>query len=228
MPYDPSLDNSPITRVVSTNADGSPNYSGGGGGGGTTADGAASPNASLMVGGEYNSSPPTLSNGTVNTGQLDSSGRLITNNAPLNLSDTPAISLTNTALPTPVSAGTITTPLSDKYGRLVMLPQGFRDIVGQQSTTITASTSPVTVVSAISAIKTDISSIVLVNSSAAATLATLSDGTNNYLFYVPAGDMRGASYNVPLPATTANTAWTVACGTSITSLLVTVVYVKNT
>lgn len=30
--YDPSLDNSPITRVVSTNADGSPNYTGGGGG----------------------------------------------------------------------------------------------------------------------------------------------------------------------------------------------------
>lgn len=132
-----------------------------------------------------------------------------------------------TALPTAVTNGQLVGAMADKFGRQVVLSQATRDIVGQQSTTITSSTSATTVVSTIASTFTDIASIAFANSSASATLATLSDGTNSYYFWVPAGDMRGAVYQVPLPATTVNTTWTVTCGTSVASLYVTVEYIKN-
>lgn len=135
--------------------------------------------------------------------------------------------LAKTALPTAVSDGQVVNEMHDKFGRLVNLPQGPRDIIGTQVTTITSTTSPTTVVTAIASTFTDISTIILANTSAVITSATLSDGTNSIVFEVPASDTSGAAFPVPIPATTVNTAWTVACGTSVASLNVTVIYVKN-
>lgn len=133
-----------------------------------------------------------------------------------------------TSLPTAATSGNLVGFYADKFGRQVTVLQTTRDLVSQQSTTITSSTSSTTVVSAAGAgVYADIASITFVNSSATATLVTFSDGTNSYYFYAPAGDMRGAVYQVPLAATTANTAWTVTCGTSVASLYVTVEYLKN-
>jgi hypothetical protein len=138
------------------------------------------------------------------------------------------LALAATALPSAATATNYVRTMADKFGRLVTIPQAPRDLVGAQSTTITSSTGSTTVVTAGAAgIFNDITSITLTNSSASATLATLSDGTTSYYFYVPAGDMRGASYQVPLAATSAATAWTVTCGTSVASLYVTVQFVKN-
>ncbi|HEV2403226.1 MAG TPA: hypothetical protein VGS08_03415, partial [Candidatus Saccharimonadales bacterium] len=138
------------------------------------------------------------------------------------------LSVARTALPTAATATNYMTNYADKFGRQVVIPQTTRDLVAMQSTTITSSIASTTVVTAAgSNVFADISSIVLGNSSASATLVTLSDGTNSYYFYVPPGDTRGASYQVPLAATTANTAWTVTCGTSVASLYVTVQFLKN-
>lgn len=68
--YDPSIDNSPVTRIISTNADGSPNYtSGGGGGGGTVTQGtAAALNAGWPVtNGEATDVTGTFTNATQTT-----------------------------------------------------------------------------------------------------------------------------------------------------------------
>jgi hypothetical protein len=135
--------------------------------------------------------------------------------------------LAKTALPTAVSDGQLVGTMGDKFGRSVVLHQAPRDLVGMQETTITSSTTSTTVLTAAASIFADITSITLANSSATATLATLSDGTNSYIFYVPGGDTRGAAYQVPLAATTVNTAWTLTCGTSVASLYVTITYVKN-
>ena len=66
----------------------------------TIADGAASANASLIIGGEYSSTPPILTNNTVSTLQLDSSGRLITSGSSAQPSPTTATWTTATALNT--------------------------------------------------------------------------------------------------------------------------------
>ncbi len=117
--------------------------------------------------------------------------------------------------------------MSDKYGRLVTIPYMMRDQTTSQDTIITNTTAASVVVSQIASTFNDISSIVLSNTSATATLCTLTDGTNNYHYYVPGGDMRGAAYNVPLPATAINTTWTLATATAVTSLYCTIVYIKN-
>lgn len=135
--------------------------------------------------------------------------------------------LAKTALPTAVSDGQLVGIMSDKFGRPVILPQAPRDLVGFQTTTITASTGSVTVVTGVANIFSDISSVTLTNSGASATTFLLSDGTNVYTLYVPAGDMRGAVYQVPLAATTVATNWTGQCGTSTSSIICTIQFIKN-
>jgi hypothetical protein len=116
----------------------------------------------------------------------------------------------------------------DKFGRQVTIPQTTRDLVGVATITITSSTSPATLIAAAGAgVFTDILDVRIVNTSAAATEVTLSDGTNTYEYYAPAGDMRGITLQVPDPATTANTAWTATTITSVASVKITVKYVKN-
>jgi hypothetical protein len=135
--------------------------------------------------------------------------------------------LASTALPTATTAADLVGAMYDKFGRTIVIPQAPRDLVGFQTTTFTASTSSTTVLTGVSNIFSDITSVALANSGASATLFTLSDGTNSYSFYVPAGDMRGAVYQVPLAATTVDTNWTGQCGTSTSSLICTITYIKN-
>ena len=144
-----------------------------------------------------------------------------------------------TSLPSPATVNNLTGLMSDKFGRIVTIPQGPRDLVGalgsssgsnanaNQSTQINSTTSPVAVTGAPGGYYLDITSIVLCNTSGAGTTVTLTDGTLTYYFFVPAGDMRGATYSVPLKASSTTTAWSVTTLTSINSLWVTVQYIKN-
>lgn len=169
---------------------------------------------------------PYVYNGTSNDKTVSASSA--SNTTGTGLLGIGALAVAATALPSAATATNYVRTMADKFGRQVVLPQAPRDLVGQQSTTITSSTGSTTVVTAGAAgVLNDITSITLTNSSASATLATLSDGTNSYYFYCPAGDMRGATYQVPLAATAAATAWTLTCGTSVASLYVTVQFVKN-
>lgn len=131
-----------------------------------------------------------------------------------------------TSLPAAATAGNLTGASMDKYGRRVVVTNTVRDLRDSNAITITSSTSPATLISGIASTKTDIENIVFANSSATATLATLSDGTKSFYFYIPAGNTIGIS-NTLYQATTANTAWTVTCGTSVASLYVSTNYIKN-
>jgi len=135
----------------------------------------------------------------------------------------------NNAAPTAVSSGQAVGNFCDLNGRTIVAgaPRGMK---GTQVTTITSSTSATTVVTAgASGVYNDIYGLVLTNSSATATTATLSDGTTSYVFEVPAGDTRG--FMLPagdaVSAASAATAWTVACGTSVASLYIAAFFVKN-
>lgn len=136
--------------------------------------------------------------------------------------------IAGTSLPTAATAGNLTGMMADKFGRVVTSPYGPRGVIGATTTTITASTAATTIIAAVASQFSDIVLLVLTNTSASATTAILSDGTNSYELYVPATDVRGfTTGGTILPATSANVAWTVQCGTSITSLFVTAIYIKN-
>lgn len=138
------------------------------------------------------------------------------------------LSLAAAALPTATTATNYVRNMSDKFGRQVMVPQATRDLVGIADITLTSTTSPTTLIAAGgTGILTDIVDISIINTSATATEVDISDGTNTYYFYLPAGDMRGATYQVPCPATTTNTAWTATTITSVASVKISVKYIKN-
>jgi len=89
--------------------------------------------------------------------------------------------------------------------------------LNQFNLTISASTAAKTLIAAIVGRYVDITSLFLANSSATATLVTLSDGTNSYEYEVPANGSVVLD-TTDLQATSQNTAWTLTCATSVTSL----------
>ena len=137
--------------------------------------------------------------------------------------------LAATALPTAVTGGQAVLPMTDKFGRQVVLTGAPRDIVGTAALTITASTGSNSLIAAIASTYCDITSLTITNSSATATLLTLSDGTTSYIFSAGVGPGWGVTipFNPPLPAASVNTAWTLTCGTSVSSVYVVAQYIKN-
>lgn len=137
--------------------------------------------------------------------------------------------IATTATPAKASAGNIVGAQMDVQGRMVVTPVAPRELTGMQSTTLTATTTATTCVTLGAAgVKNDITSIVFVNSSATGTVMTLSDGTNSYTYYcAPTSQSPTVVYLVPLAETTAATAWTAKCTTSVSSVFVTITYVKN-
>jgi hypothetical protein len=131
------------------------------------------------------------------------------------------------ALPSPATNLNLTGVSSDKFGRIITIPQGPRDIVYSLNTQISSTTSPITVLPAQGAgTFTDIVSVMFTNTSGFGTEIGLTNNTINYYWYVPKGDCRGSVFNIPL-GTTANTAWTASCWTAVNSIWVTVQYVLN-
>jgi len=137
--------------------------------------------------------------------------------------------LAATALPTAVTGGQAVLPMTDKFGRQVVLTGAPRDIVGTAALTITASTGSNSLIAAIASTYCDITSLTITNSSATATLLTLSDGTTSYIFSAGVGPGWGFTipFNPPLPAASVNTAWTLTCGTSVSSVYIVGQFIKN-
>jgi hypothetical protein len=71
-----------------------------------------------------------------------------------------------TALPTAATAGNLTGAMSDKYGRQVSILGTIRDLVGTQTTTISASTSETTIATAVASTFLDLVLLVVSNTSA--------------------------------------------------------------
>lgn len=136
-----------------------------------------------------------------------------------------------TTNPTAVTDGQLVANQSDKMGRQVIVPHAVRDLISDQKTTISNTTSETTIVTAVGSTKLDVVSITLTNSGASATKVDVRDttgGTIRWTGYVPATDMRGIVFPVPMPQTTVNTNWTAQCSVATTALEVTVQYAKNT
>lgn len=139
--------------------------------------------------------------------------------------------MAKTANPTAVSDGDRANFITDKLGKQIVVG-AIRDLKGQQKTTITSSTTETTIVTAVTSTFLDLYGLIIANTSASACKVTIKDssgGTTRFVFYVPAGDTRGFMLPVDsaVPQATVNTAWTATCGTSVDSIEITALYVKN-
>jgi hypothetical protein len=147
------------------------------------------------------------------------------------------LSVNQTTAPS-LAAGQSVAIQSDYQGSVFVKPYRRGQTKGQ-ATTITNSSVATTVVAAQAAgIFADISTLVLTVTPAATTdlafTASLSDGTNTYIFDMDTGALAAAtadptvinvSFDPPLPATTAATAWTLTLSLNTVTVHVTIVFV---
>lgn len=118
----------------------------------------------------------------------------------------------------------------DKVGRQVVVNGHVRELVNVQTTTITASTAETTIVTAAASTFHDITHLTITNSSATATTVTIKDstgGTTRAIYSIAAGGGVTIPFNPPMPQATVNNNWTATCGSSVSSIYINVVYVKN-
>lgn len=136
-----------------------------------------------------------------------------------------------TAVPTSVASGDRVDAAFTKSGEL-LVHNTMREMIGNQVTTITSSTSETTIVTADATYLLDIHGLILTNTSASATKVTIKDataGTTRMIFQVPATSTVGFM----LPSSdghkqaTVNNNWTATCGTSVADLVVTAIFSKN-
>jgi hypothetical protein len=136
-----------------------------------------------------------------------------------------------TANPTAVADADVSRIMVDKLGKVIAV-SAVRDLKGVQATTITSSTSETTIVTAVASTFLDVYGLILTNSSASAQVVTIKDataGTTRAVIEVPAGDTRGFMLDAgsAIPQAAVNNNWTATCTTSLASLYVTALYVKN-
>lgn len=141
--------------------------------------------------------------------------------------------LGQTALPAAVTAGQMAGPLADTFGRQVMLPFGFRQLLACQGTTISASTTETTILTAAGAnVFADPYLLVISNTSASTnTRIDIRDATAGSILFslesIGGANPTGFNSPTPIPQTTANNNWTAQAATSTTDLRVYVCYIKN-
>lgn len=136
-----------------------------------------------------------------------------------------------TTNPAAVADADRTNFIADKLGKQVVVGS-IRELKGRQVTTITSSTAEATIVTAAASTFHDLYGLVLSNTSATATEVTVRDATAGGTissFMVPAGETRGfmLTESAAWPQATVNNNWTATCGTSVASLKVTALYIKN-
>lgn len=137
-----------------------------------------------------------------------------------------------TTNPTAVQDGDRSNFITDKLGKQVVV-SSVRDLKTVQQTTITNTTAETTIGTAVAATFLDLYSLVLTNTSATGTTVTIKDataGTTRLVIYVPANDTRGIALteSAAIPQAAVNNNWTATCGTAVTSLEVTALFVRNT
>jgi hypothetical protein len=139
----------------------------------------------------------------------------------------------HTALPAAVTDGQRINAIADDRGRAVSVLGTVRDLKGTQTTTITASVTETTIVTAGAAgVFNDIIQIVVANTSTSTStridFRDATAGTVRFSMQCPANQTTG--FNVPgesIPQTTAAANWTAQCATSTTDVRIYVFYEKN-
>lgn len=141
-------------------------------------------------------------------------------------------SIGKSANPTAVSDGNLVGQLADLKGRQIVQLGHVRELRGKQTTTIAASTSETTIVTAAASTFNDLVAVIISNTSALATRVDIRDttgGTVLFSLYLPAGDTRGFSLpGSSIPQTSVNTNWTAQSSVSITDLRIFAIFEKNT
>lgn len=135
-----------------------------------------------------------------------------------------------TTNPTAVSDGQRVEAGFDKLGRQVMVAGQVRDLIGQQSTTI-SNTTETTIVTAIASTFCDLCLLVITNETATAVKCTLKDstaGTTRGVFALAANGGIVIPFPRPLPQATVNNNWTLTLSASSITVDVFVEYEKNT
>jgi hypothetical protein len=126
--------------------------------------------------------------------------------------------------------------MADKAGRFVVTEGNVRELIGVQTTTISASTAETTIVSAGGAgVFNDISQINITTTNAAAATLTLKDatgGTTRAVWNYPATAANPLmplviSYPIPMTQAAAANNWTLTASVNAGNFIVNVVYVKN-
>jgi len=139
--------------------------------------------------------------------------------------------LAKTSLPTAVSDGQRVNGISDKFGRQITLPITERDLIGTQTTTISASTSETTIVTAAASTFNDLIMLVVSNTSASTnTRIDFRDTTAGSVLFslqAPGNNTVGFAPPVAIPQTSVNTNWTAQCASSTTDIRIYAVFAKN-
>jgi hypothetical protein len=141
--------------------------------------------------------------------------------------------IAKTSLPTAATDGYLTGAMADKFGRQVSLIGTIRDLTGTQTTTISASTSETTIVTAGAAgIYNDLVMLIISNTSSSTnTRIDFRDATSgSVLFSLQSNGGQppvGFALPIPIPQTTAANNWTAQCATSTTDVRIYAVFAKN-
>lgn len=140
--------------------------------------------------------------------------------------------LANSATPTKVSAGQRVAAWFGLRGEVVAVG-ATRENKGKQKTSLSATTSETTIVTAAASTFLDLYGLILANTGATTTKVDIRDTTGGPIvttIEVPTLDTRG--FMVPVdsavPQSTVNTNWTAQCAAATTAMEVTALYVKNT
>jgi hypothetical protein len=137
----------------------------------------------------------------------------------------------HTAAPTAVTDGQRVNAVSDKVGRQVIVTSQVRDLVSDQTTTISASTAETTIGTAIAATFLDITALMVSNTSASTStridFRDTTGGSVRFSMQIPGNTTMGICPPVPIKQTTVNTNWTAQCATSTTDIRVFVQFAKN-
>lgn len=136
-----------------------------------------------------------------------------------------------TANRTAVTDGQRVNVTADDLGRLVVVQNQVRDLVTQNTTTISASTAETTILAQAASTFHDIVLLTIANTSASTTtridFRDTTGGSVMFSLFSPAGSTIGFAPPVPVKQTTVNTNWTAQCGTSTTDIRIFVQAVKN-
>lgn len=135
-----------------------------------------------------------------------------------------------TTNPAAVADGDRVNAMYTVQGKAVTAPFGPRELLGDQHTAFTSTTSVTTIVDAVASVFLDLISLTLTNKSATGTLVELYDDDGTTVrdrFYAPPTDTRGIVFSAPFKQPVVNKTWKLKTVTSIDSLYVTAQFVKN-
>lgn len=137
-----------------------------------------------------------------------------------------------TANPTAVTDGQRVNATFDKLGKQIVVGS-IRDLKADAALALTASTTETTLIAAIASTFNDLYGLIVTNTSATACEVIFRDvaaGTARFSIDVPPTETRGfmLGESAAYKQATVNTAWTAQCVTSVSSIKISALYVKNT